>query len=58
MTDLGFIPVLRLLEVSGGQGLVLLADIFERSGEVGLGHFHINLHVLLLDLNLQLGNFL
>lgn len=56
---LGLVPFLRLLDVFGGQILVLQADIPQSSRQVRFSHLHIHLHVLLLmHLVLQLQHFL
>lgn len=56
---LGLVPFLRLLDVFGGQILILQADIPQSSRQVRFSHLHIHLHVLLLmHLVLQLQHFL
>lgn len=56
---LGLVPFLRLLDVFGGQILVLQANIPQSSRQVRFSHLHIHLHVLLLmHLVLQLQHFL
>lgn len=56
---LGFVPFLRLLDVFGGQVLVLQADVPQSSRQVRFSHLHVHLHVLLLvHLVLQLQHFL
>lgn len=51
---LRLVPFLCLLEVLGGHTFILLADITQGSGEVGLGNIHVNLDMLFLNLGLQL----
>lgn len=56
---LGLVPFLRLLDVFGGQVLILQADVPQSSRQVRFSHLHIYLHVLLLvHLVLQLQHFL
>lgn len=56
---LGLVPFLRLLNVFGGQVLVLQADVPQSGRQVGFGHLHVHLHVLLLmHLVLHLQHFL
>ena len=55
---LGLVPFLRLVQVLGGQGLVLLPDVPQGGGEVGLDHVHLDLDVLVLELGLQVGQLL
>lgn len=55
---LGFVPVLRLLQVLGRQVLILHPDVTQGGGQVWLDHLHVQLHVLVLYLGLHLSQFL
>ena len=55
---LRLVPFLGLVQVLGGQGLVLLPDVPQGGGEVGLDHVHLDLDVLVLELGLQVGQLL
>lgn len=46
------------MDVLGGQILILKADIPKCRGQIRLSHFHINLHMLIMYLGLQLSNLL
>lgn len=56
--DLGLVPFLSLGDVLGGDALVLHADVPEGSGQVGFGHVHLDLHLSVLHLALQLVDLL
>lgn len=56
---LGFVPLLRLLDVFGGQILILQTDVPQSGCQVRFSHLHVDLHVLLLmHLGLHLQHFL
>lgn len=56
---LGFVPFLGLLDVFGGQILVLQADVPQGRRQVRFSYLHVHLHMLLLmHLVLQLQHFL
>ena len=56
---LGFVPLLGLVDVFGGQVLILQADVPQSSCQVRFSHLHVHLHMLLLlHLTLQLQHFL
>lgn len=56
---LRFVPFLGLLDVFGGQILVLQTDVPQGRRQVRFSHLHVHLHMLLLmHLILQLQHFL
>lgn len=57
-TDLGFVPFLSLMDVLVGQSLILNADIPQCGSQIRLSQVHINLHMLILYLGLQLSKLL
>lgn len=57
-SDLGLVPFLSLGDVLGGDALVLHADVPESSCQVGFGHVHLDLHLSVLHLALQLVDLL
>lgn len=57
-SDLGLVPFLSLGDVLGGDALVLHADVLESGSQVGFGHVHLDLHLSVLHLALQLVDLL
>lgn len=55
---LGLVPVFSLCDVLGGDGLVLRTNVSQSTGQIRLGHVHLDLHLSLLHLSLQLTNLL
>ena len=55
---LRLVPVLSLCDVLGGDALVLRSDVSQRRRQVRLGHVHLDLHLRLLHLGLQLADLL
>lgn len=55
---LGSVPVLRLLHVGRGHGLVLEPDVSQSSGQVRFGHVQVHVNLLGCDQLLQLTQFL
>lgn len=55
---LGFVPIVRLLDVFGCQVLILQSDISQSGCQIRFGQVHIHLHLLTLDLCLQLSQLL
>lgn len=55
---LGFVPLLGLLDVAGGHGLVLAADVTQGGRQVRLARVHLDVHPLLSQLLLQLPQLL
>lgn len=56
---LGFVPFLRLMDVFGGQALILQTDVPQSSCKVRFSHLHVHLYMLLLlHLDLQFHHFL
>lgn len=49
-SDLGSVPVLRLLHVWGGHGFILDPDVPQSSSQVWFGHIQVNMHLLGHDL--------
>ncbi len=55
---LRLVPFFSFSDVLGGDALVLHADIPQSSGQVGFGHVHLDLHLSVLHLALQLTDLL
>lgn len=55
---LRLVPFFSLCNVFGSNGFVLHADVPQSSSEVGLRHIHLDLHLSVLNLALQLTDFL
>lgn len=57
-SNLWLVPVLRLSNVLGSNALILCSDVSQRCCQVRLGHIHLDLHLGLLHLCLQLSDLL
>lgn len=57
-TDLRLVPFLSLGDILGSDSLVLRADVPEGGSQVWFGHVHLDLHLTLLHLVLQLTDLL
>ncbi len=57
-TDLRLVPFLCLGDILGSDSLVLYADVLKGGSQVWFGHVHLDLHLTLLHLVLQLTDLL